>query len=94
MFDRCRTCVAAGHLEQQQPSEPTNLHDDDDAAEPDLCALSDVLPFGDTGEDIVNEGMELGPDCIVVLEMLDKGGNVLATSSFGGPAHVDGIGKP
>jgi hypothetical protein len=53
----------------------------------------DVLPFGSTGEDIVNDGVDVGPDCVVTgvtLEMIDRDGNVLATHTFGGPDATTG----
>jgi hypothetical protein len=62
---------------------------------PTFAHWEPVWPVGKTGEDIVNEGVELGPDCLVsavVLELLDKSGSVLATSSFGGAPAAAGSG--
>jgi hypothetical protein len=53
----------------------------------------DVLPFGSTGTDIVNDGVDIGPDCVVTgvtLEMIDRDGNVLATHTFGGADATTG----
>jgi hypothetical protein len=53
----------------------------------------DVLPFGSSGDDIVNDGVDIGPDCVVTgvtLEMIDRDGNVLATHVFGGPDATTG----
>jgi hypothetical protein len=53
----------------------------------------DVLPFGDTGNDLVNDGVLLDISCVVtdvVLEIVTRAGVVLATHRFGGPAAVVG----
>lgn len=53
----------------------------------------DVLPFGDKGDDIVNEGVDIGPDCVVTgvtLEMTDRDGNVLSTQTIGGTDATTG----
>jgi hypothetical protein len=53
----------------------------------------DVLPFGSSGDDIVNDGVDVGPDCVVTgvtLEMISRAGAVLARHTFGGPDATTG----
>ena len=53
----------------------------------------DVLPFGSGGTDTVNEGVDIGPDCVVTsvtLEMIDRSDTVLATNTFGAPGATTG----
>jgi hypothetical protein len=78
-------CVSAGDV--TAPS--TTLESDT------FVHWRDVLPFGDTGNDIVNDDVQLDMSCVVadiVLEMVTREGVVLATHRFGGPDAVAGGG--